>query len=275
MLFRSVGPGARKWHEAARQFVEGRGQSQPILEMRAENESLKAEIATLKDMLAGMRNEIEALPKIWDAKADFNAQWAKFGKEAAEAAAALAAAGASYIYLAGRPMTAEEIAETLGHARSNVSTSLHELLSWNLIELTSVLGDRRDYYDAKRDNWEILTTIVEGRKRREIDPTIAMLRQCAADAGSDNQTPAEVKARIESMLGFVETLARWYEDMRVVPKPVLVKLMNLGAKVARKILCLRVGGQNGELIGVGPPSLLHLAFVTIQESQLRHHALEA
>jgi DNA-binding transcriptional regulator GbsR (MarR family) len=137
------------------------------------------------------------------------------------------------LYLAGRPMTAEEIAETLGHARSNVSTSLHELLSWNLIELTSVLGDRRDYYDAKRDNWEILTTIVEGRKRREIDPTIAMLRQCAADAGSDNQTPAEVKARIESMLGFVETLARWYEDMRVVPKPVLVKLMNLGAKVAR------------------------------------------
>jgi DNA-binding transcriptional regulator GbsR (MarR family) len=137
------------------------------------------------------------------------------------------------LYLAGRPLTAEEISETLGHARSNVSTSLRELLSWNLVQVTSMLGDRRDYFEAKRDNWEILTSIVEERKKREIDPTIATLRQCVADARADDQTPDEIKARIASMLGFMETLGKWYDDMKRVPKPTLVKLMNLGAKIAR------------------------------------------
>lgn len=137
------------------------------------------------------------------------------------------------LYLAGRPMTAEEIAETLGHARSNVSTSLRELQSWNLVQLTSVLGDRRDHFEAKRDNWEILTTIIDGRKRREIDPTIETLRQFVVDADADTQTPAEVKARIAAMLGFIETLNKWYEDVRRIPRPTLVKLMNLGARIAR------------------------------------------
>ncbi|HVJ53342.1 MAG TPA: MarR family transcriptional regulator [Aliidongia sp.] len=137
------------------------------------------------------------------------------------------------LYLAAAPLTAEEIADTLGIARSNVSTSLRELQNWNLIQLTHVLGDRRDHFEAKRDSWEMLMTIVEGRKRREIDPTLATLRQCVADAETDHQTPAEAKARIAEMLTFIETLTNWYEDVRKVPRPTLVKLMKLGAKVAR------------------------------------------
>ena len=137
------------------------------------------------------------------------------------------------LFLAGRPMTAEEIAETLGLARSNVSTSLRELQSWHLCTLTHVFGDRRDHFEAKRDSWEMLLTIVEERKQREIDPTIETLRQCVAEAERDRETPEEVKQRIEQMLSFVQTLTRWYEDVRRIPKPTLVKLMNLGAKVAR------------------------------------------
>ncbi len=137
------------------------------------------------------------------------------------------------LFLAGRPMTAEEIAETLDLARSNVSTSLRELQGWHLVTLTHVFGDRRDHFEAKRDSWDMLLTIVEERKQREIDPTIETLRQCVADAERDRETPQEVKQRIEQMLTFVQTLTRWYEDVRRIPKPTLVKLMNLGAKVAR------------------------------------------
>src|SRR5579872_4505162 len=100
------------------------------------------------------------------------------------------------LFLAGRPITAEEIADTLGLARSNVSTSLKELQGWQLIQMTHLLGDRRDHFEAKRDTWDMLMTIVEERKRREIDPTIAMLRQCVAEGENDPETSQEVKARI-------------------------------------------------------------------------------
>src|SRR5215470_2262031 len=95
------------------------------------------------------------------------------------------------LYLSSTPLTAEEIADTLGLARSNVSNSLHELQGWGLISLTHLFGDRRDHFEAKTDLWELLLTIVEERKRREIDPTLAMLRQCMLEAEEDKETAPE------------------------------------------------------------------------------------
>jgi DNA-binding transcriptional regulator GbsR (MarR family) len=139
------------------------------------------------------------------------------------------------LFLAPQPLTAEDIAETLSIARSNVSTGLRELQAWGLIQVTHIMGNRRDHFVALKDSWELLSTIVEERKRREIDPTLAMLRQCAAEAEQDRSTAPEIKARIEQMLGFVEGLNRWYEDVRRLPRPVLAALVKMGAKVARLV----------------------------------------
>lgn len=135
------------------------------------------------------------------------------------------------LYLAGRPMNAEEIVETLSIARSNVSTSLKELLGWNLVKLVHLPGDRRDHFEAKDDPWDMLTLIVEGRKRREIDPTLEMLRACVEEADTDKATPPEVKARLKDMAGFMGRLDRWYEQMRQIPRPVLIKMVGLGARI--------------------------------------------
>ena len=143
------------------------------------------------------------------------------------------------LYLSPEPLTAEEIADTLTLARSNVSTSLRELLGWGLVTLTHVLGDRRDHFEAKQDLWEMLLTIVEERKRREVDPTLTMLRQCVLDAGDDKETAPEIKARIERMLSFVETLANWYVQMRTLQKSTLVSLMKMGSKVAKVLKLTR------------------------------------
>ena len=137
------------------------------------------------------------------------------------------------LYLAPNPLTAEEIADTLTLARSNVSTSLRELQGWGLVTLTHVLGDRRDHFEAKADLWVMLLTIVEERKRREVDPTLTMLRQCVIEAEEDKETDPEIKARIARMLTFVETLANWYQQMRTLEKSTLVSLMKMGAKVAK------------------------------------------
>src|SRR5579872_1448881 len=86
------------------------------------------------------------------------------------------------LYLSSRPLNAEEIAETLSVARSNVSTSLKELQGWGIVKVVHVLGDRRDHFESMKDVWEMFRVIVEQRKRRELDPTLALLRECAAEA---------------------------------------------------------------------------------------------
>ena len=137
------------------------------------------------------------------------------------------------LYLAGDPLPAEDIADTLQIARSNVSTSLRELQSWGLVQVVHVMHDRRDHFTTLRDNWALLLTLIEERKKREIDPTLALLRELAAEAEADRRTPAEVKGRITGMLGFMETLSGWYDQVKRLPRPTLVSLMKLGGRIAR------------------------------------------
>ena len=139
------------------------------------------------------------------------------------------------LYLAPEPMTAEDISLTLSVARSNVSTSLKELQSWGLIGVATVLGDRRDYFKVKGDTWEMLMTILEERKRREIEPTLTLLRQCQLEMDDDKETPSAVKEKISSMLTFVSTLTDWFNQVIVLPKPTLVTLMKMGSTVAKFI----------------------------------------
>jgi DNA-binding transcriptional regulator GbsR (MarR family) len=137
------------------------------------------------------------------------------------------------LWLTGRAMTAEEISETLGIARSNASNSLEELQSYRLVTLVHVIGDRRNYYEVKGDTWDIVQAIVDERKKREIDPTLGVLRDAKAMADVDATTPAEIRVRLEEMLGFIERMTGWYEQMRRVPRPTLQRLIRLGAGVVR------------------------------------------
>ncbi|MCZ6840040.1 MAG: MarR family transcriptional regulator [Alphaproteobacteria bacterium] len=135
------------------------------------------------------------------------------------------------LYLSERPLTAEDIAETLGLARSNVSNSIKELMAWRLIHRVPVRGDRRDHFEAETDIWEMVTRIAQGRKEREIDPAAEALRACMAEAERDDQISPVALKRLEEMLDFVETINRWYEQMLGVPKPALIALIKMGSKV--------------------------------------------
>ncbi|MCU1286357.1 MAG: ArsR family transcriptional regulator [Acidobacteriales bacterium] len=123
------------------------------------------------------------------------------------------------LYLSARPMHAEEIAESLSVARSNVSGSLRELQGWGIVRLTHVLGDRRDHFESLKDVWEMFRIIVEERKRREVDPTITMLRDCVAEP--ETKADRYVKDRLGNMLEFFETMLSAYEDVRRVPPSAL------------------------------------------------------
>jgi len=139
------------------------------------------------------------------------------------------------LYLSPKPIPADEIVETLSIARSNVSTSLKELQGWGLVQLTHILGDRRDHFESKKDLWDLLMIIVEERKRREIDPTLTMLRECVAEAREDKEIDPEIRKRIQTTLEFVESMTSWYDQVKRIPKPTLVALVKLGDKIVRFI----------------------------------------
>jgi DNA-binding transcriptional regulator GbsR (MarR family) len=137
------------------------------------------------------------------------------------------------LYVAERPLTAEEIADLLTMARSNVSTSLRELMSWQLVRRVPLLGDRRDHFEAETDLWTMVTRIAAGRKARELDPAAAALRDCLTEARADPRVGPAARARLEEMLGFVERLSQWYVQMLSLPKAQVIALMKLGTGIVR------------------------------------------
>lgn len=139
------------------------------------------------------------------------------------------------LYLSEQPVDAEAIVVALGLARSNVSTALKELQGYGIVRRVHVAGDRRDHFVAEADLWDMLMRIAAERKRREIDPTIALLAELAERLKADKAAPAHLRDRVTRMHEFMATLATWYDQVRVLPKTTLVTLMKLGAKIARFI----------------------------------------
>ncbi len=135
------------------------------------------------------------------------------------------------LYLSERPRTADEIAATLGLARSNVSTSIRELMAWNLVRRVPVKGDRREHFEAETDLWEIAMRIAAVRKEREIDPAVEALRACVADADRDPKLHPLAAKRLTDMLAFVEAMDRWYAQMLTVPKSKLATIIRLGTRI--------------------------------------------
>lgn len=139
------------------------------------------------------------------------------------------------LYIAPRPLHAEEIASTLSVARSNVSTSLKELQGWGIVKRVHVLGDQRDHFESMKDVWEMFRVVLDERKKREIDPTLAMLRECIAEAEKDKATDETTQVRLRALADFFETTTAWYGQVRQWPTSALTKFMKLGDKIRKLI----------------------------------------
>lgn len=141
------------------------------------------------------------------------------------------------LFLSPKPLNAEEITEALGVARSNVSNSLRELQGWGIVRLVHVLGDKRDHFESMKDVWEMFRVVLDERKKREIDPTLLMLRECIAEARKETPTDRHTEERLREMEGFFETTNAWYTQIRQWPTSVITKFLKLGDKT-RKLLGL-------------------------------------
>lgn len=139
------------------------------------------------------------------------------------------------LYTSPRPLNAEEIAETLQVARSNVSNSLRELQGWGVIRLVHVMGDKRDHFESLKDVWEMFRVVLDERKKREIDPTITILRECVTEAEKDDATDAYTETKLRELAEFFELTGGWYGQIRNWPTPVLAKFVKAGDKVRKAL----------------------------------------
>jgi DNA-binding transcriptional regulator GbsR (MarR family) len=148
------------------------------------------------------------------------------------------------LLLSERALTAEEIADSLGMARSNVSNSIKELLGWKLVRRVPVLGDRRDHFEAESDMWQMASKVAQGRKEREIDPMMAAIDAAMGQVDAGGPLHPTVRKRLDEMHGFIHTVERWYRQMITVPPGQIMRLIKLGAKVVG--LLKYVGGKDGQ-----------------------------
>jgi DNA-binding transcriptional regulator GbsR (MarR family) len=137
------------------------------------------------------------------------------------------------LYLSTRPLDAEEIQDTLAVARSNVSGSLRELQTWGIVKMVHVMNDRRDHFESMKDPWEMFRVVLDERKRREIDPTLAMLREALTEMKAKGDKDTVTAERLDALRDFFEVTTSWYNMIRSWPTATLIRFMKLGDKVLK------------------------------------------
>ncbi|WP_290867934.1 GbsR/MarR family transcriptional regulator [Aquabacterium sp.] len=136
------------------------------------------------------------------------------------------------IFVSPRPLNADEIAESLSFSRSNVSMGLKELQAWRLVKLLHQPGDRREYFEAPSDAWEIFRTLAEERRRREVEPTLSMLRGALLEHPSSEEDRV-AQERMRGMHELIEMLTHWFDEVQHLDPKTLSQLMTLGSKVGK------------------------------------------
>ncbi|MBM3115207.1 GbsR/MarR family transcriptional regulator [Jeongeupia naejangsanensis] len=149
------------------------------------------------------------------------------------------------LFLSSKPLNADEIGEALGFSRSNVSMGLKELQAWHLVRLLHQTGDRREYFETPKDVWDIFRTLAEEKRRREIEPTLSLLRDALLESAADDDE-RHAQARMREMHDLIEMTTGWFDEVHRLSPETLQKLMRLGARVTKLLEMadrLRLGGK--------------------------------
>ncbi|MCE0556816.1 MULTISPECIES: GbsR/MarR family transcriptional regulator [unclassified Motilimonas] len=133
-----------------------------------------------------------------------------------------------------RPLSATELAETLNISRGNVSMGMKELQSWRLVQVSHIPGDRKEYYRVTGSIWDMANTIFEERKKREVDPTLSLLRDNLLEEPKDKEE-AFAFEKMQEIHDLLEMLTQWSGELQRLSPEKLSTLMKLGAGVSKML----------------------------------------
>ncbi len=140
------------------------------------------------------------------------------------------------LYIVATPLNADEIAEYLSFSRSNVSIGLKELQSWRLVKLRHFPADRREYFEPPKDIWAIFKTLLDERRRREVEPTLTMLRDILEESPA-TEADRNVQQRLRTMYDLIELSSSWLDDVQHLSPEILTSLMKMGSNVKMLLGC--------------------------------------
>lgn len=140
----------------------------------------------------------------------------------------------AFIVLTEQPVNADMISDELHISRSNVSMGLKELKAWNLIKLNHIPGDRKEYFTAPDNAWEIARTLIIERRKREIDPTISALREALLEQPA-NQQDVYAQQRMQQMHDLIEMLLLWTNEIQGMSTEKLTTLLKLGSGINKML----------------------------------------
>ena len=136
------------------------------------------------------------------------------------------------LVMSREPLNADQIGEALSCSRSNTSMGLKELQSWELVRLQHYPGDRKEYYSAPGEIWDIAKTLIEQRRKREIDPTLTVLRDVLMQEPG-NEDEAYAQARAGEMHDLLERMTDLSDELIQLPADRLQTLLKLGTGVGK------------------------------------------
>ncbi|MBS3796948.1 MULTISPECIES: GbsR/MarR family transcriptional regulator [unclassified Pseudoalteromonas] len=141
------------------------------------------------------------------------------------------------LLISEEPLSANELSQTLHISRGNVSMGIKELNSWQLIATRHKPGDRKEYYQPAGSIWQMANRVFEQRRKREIDPTLSLLRDNLLDEPRDQQE-RYAQQRLLEIHDLLEMITEWASELQRLSPEKLSTLMKLGAGVS-KILDFR------------------------------------
>ena len=136
------------------------------------------------------------------------------------------------LYLSQEPLNAEQITDSLGVSRSNVSMGLKELQAWRLVRSHHVIGDRRDYFSTPEDIMDIALTLLEERRKRELDPTLTLLRQTLMEKPASSEEK-HAHGRMKEMCSLMEQVSEWSNELQRIERSDLEMLLKFGSRIPR------------------------------------------
>ena len=139
------------------------------------------------------------------------------------------------LFISPKALNADDIVQALGVARSNVSTSLKELQGWGIVKRVHVMGDARDHFESLKDVWEMFRLVLDERKKREIDPTARVLRECIAEAGKSRDTDKYTEQKLRELAEFFETTTAWYSQIRQWPTGALTRFVKAAGQIRKRL----------------------------------------
>ncbi|RME44065.1 MAG: ArsR family transcriptional regulator [Chloroflexi bacterium] len=142
------------------------------------------------------------------------------------------------LYLSPEPMTLDEMAEALGISKASVSIHMRALERIGMVRKVWKVGDRRDYYEAEVDFWEIAKGIFRQREAREFDQALSsvtesleMVQQAGAD--HNNELVQFYLDRLGHMQDFFKTLDTLVKAVLTLDELRLSSLARLGRQAEK------------------------------------------